>query len=897
MKLNVEYILPLSDSRATLETAGGKGASLARLSRAGLPVPDGFHITTLAYQHFITANHLQSRIVTALGQVDVSVPATLEQASLAIRDLFSKSEIPVEIAQSIVEAYGSLPGIHPAVAVRSSATAEDLPEASFAGQQETYLNICGAQAVLEATKRCWASLWTARAIAYRARQGILPEGIALAVVVQLLVPAESAGVLFTANPVTGRRDQAVISASWGLGEAIVGGLVTPDLLNVDKATGRVLERKISEKQVMTVRQDGGTREQAVPINKQRQPVLDDGAAAELARLGVQVENIFGAPVDIEWALAGGKFAILQARPVTALPVEPPLRQEASLLEPEPMLATEWKLPKGCYAAMRNNIVELMADPLTPLFATLGLSVINTSMHRLMSESFGMPGIMPPEIIILVNHYAYNNGSLKPGKLVRVLLTSGKILKKMFTGAVERWTDSGQPRYIQTVERWQAKSWQGLAAAEILGGIRELFEAALDAYFALISGVIPAAWISEAQFTALYKLLIKRRNTRRNTRRNKRRNDPSAPIFLLGFDSVPIKAEKSLFDLAGWIRSMPALAVYLQQSSTQQLVAQFNNPQAPPKISPEDWQAWQARFQGHLRQYGHTIYNLDFSNPVPADDPAPLLDTLKLYLSGQGVNPYLRQQASVERREQAIQSIDQRLKGLRRKWFRKYLARAQRYAPLREDGLAEIGLAYPLLRQMLRELGRRFAQGGLIAGADDIFWLTEDEVQKAATRLDTGQTLGSLAGFIPPRKAAWNAARQATPPLMLPQMKVFGIDLMQLKSRRQRVRAGKTIKGVACSPGSVTAQANVIRGPEDFSQMKPGDILVAAITTPAWTPLFVMASGIVTDVGGPLSHGSIVAREYGIPAVLGTGVATRRIQSGQVICVDGTAGLVTLSSDG
>ncbi len=874
-----EYILPLSDSRATLETVGGKGASLSRLSRLGLPVPDGFYITTQAYLNFVASHQLQPRIVTALEQVEASVPATLEGASQAIRNLFSASEIPVEIAQAVVEAYGKLPGTHPAVAVRSSATAEDLPGASFAGQQETYLNVRGAEAVLEAVKNCWSSLWTARAIAYRTRQGIPGKGMALAVVVQLLVPADSAGILFTANPVSGRRGEAVISASWGLGEAIVGGLVTPDSLTVEKATGRVLERRTSEKQVMTVRQDGGTLEQPVPVNLRRLPVLDDAAAAELTRLGVRIEKLYEAPMDIEWARADGKFAILQARPITALPVEAPL------YEPEPALAVEWKLPKGCYAVMRNNIVELMADPLKPLFATLGLSVINTSMHRLMSESFGMPGIMPPEIIILVNHYAYNNGSLMPGKLVRVLLTSGKILKKMFTGAVERWTEKGRPLYIQTVEGWQAKSWQGLAAADILGDVRELFEAALDAYFALISGLIPAAWISEAQFTALYKLLIKRRD------------DPLAPAYLLGFDSIPIMAEKSLYDLAGWARTIPAIAAYLQQTSTQRLVIQFNHPQAPPEIAPEDWQTWQALFRDHLRQYGHTLYNLDFSNPVPADDPAPLLDTLKLYLSGQGANPYLRQQASIERREQAIQLMEQRLKGLRRKWFLKSLARAQRYAPLREDGLAEIGLAYPLLRQMLHELGRRFVQNGLIASADDIFWLTQEEMELAAAGLDAGHAPGSLAGAIPPRKADWNTARQITPPLMLPQMKIFGVDLAQLKSRRKRVRAGKTIKGVACSPGSVTAQANVIRGPEEFSQMRPGDILVAAITTPAWTPLFVMASGIVTDVGGPLSHGSIVAREYGIPAVLGTGVATRQIQSGQTITVDGSAGLVILSKEG
>jgi pyruvate,water dikinase len=298
-------------------------------------------------------------------------------------------------------------------------------------------------------------------------------------------------------------------------------------------------------------------------------------------------------------------------------------------------------------------------------------------------------------------------------------------------------------------------------------------------------------------------------------------------------------------------------------------------------------------QEHLHRYGHTIYNLDFANPVPADNPAPLLETLKLYLNGQGTNPYVRQQASIERREQAARLLTRRLKGWRLNGFNTYLARAQRYAPLREDGLADIGLAYPLMRKMLIEIGHRLVRGGLMAGAEDIFWLTQEEVQQGAAALDAGQALDNLSAAILLRKSSWKLARQITPPVMLPQMKLFGRDLRQLKNRRPRGRSGKTIRGVACSPGSVTAPANVIRGLEDFSHMRPGDILVAAITTPAWTPLFAMASGIVTDVGGPLSHGSIVAREYGIPAVLGTGIATRSIRSGQTIRVDGSTGEVEL----
>jgi phosphohistidine swiveling domain-containing protein len=208
----------------------------------------------------------------------------------------------------------------------------------------------------------------------------------------------------------------------------------------------------------------------------------------------------------------------------------------------------------------------------------------------------------------------------------------------------------------------------------------------------------------------------------------------------------------------------------------------------------------------------------------------------------------------------------RLKGWRLRLFNRRLSSAQRFAPLREDGLAEIGLAYPLIRQMLHEVGSRFKVEGVIPAAGDIYWLTMDEVVRVATLLDCGQTPESLVAKIPLRKAEHKSALRANPPAALPQMKVFGFDLMSLKARRGRGGKGSVIKGVAASPGRVTGRARMLLGPQDFSQMRPGEVLVAAITTPAWTPLFAMASAIVTDVGGPLSHGSIVAREYGIPAV-------------------------------
>jgi len=814
--------------------AGGKGGSLARLSRAGYPVPDGFVILPTAFSD------------------DELAPEAWAQVQVHLTRLRGTEDV--------------------AFAVRSSAMSEDSAQASFAGEFETVLNVRTDEEIRQAIHTVYLSRQNERVRAYSQAKG-LSAAHEIAVIVQQLVPAESSGVLFTANPVTGQRERAMISASWGLGEAIVGGLVTPDTLIVEKATGRTLTRETADKQVMTVLLGSGTEEQPVPETLRRAPVLSDAQAAELVRLGAQIEADYGMPMDIEWTLAAGTFAIVQARPITALP------------EPEPPAPTEWKLAKGQYIAMRNNIVELMADPLTPLFGTLGRAAINASMGRLLSDAFGRPDLVLDELIISVNEYAYYNGSWTARQLVQILLGSVGIMKRMFTGAVERWTEDGRPRYVATVERWQAERWRTLSTSELLSAVRELSEAAIDAYGALVGGVIPAAWISEGLFTAIYKTLIKRRD------------DPAAPTYLMGFDSVPIRAEKSLYDLAEWARTRAGLATYLSDTPTPRLAAQLGDGQTPPGVDADDWREWQNRFQAHLQRYGHTIYNLDFANPVPADDPAPLLETCKMFISGQGANPHARQQAAADRRKQATHAMQDKLRGLRLRLFRKALAPAQRYAPLREDGLADVGLSYPLLRQMLREVGRRCAEGGMIETTDDVFWLNQAEVEQAAARLDRGEALSSLVRTIPQRRATWRAARRAAPPLMLPQLQLFGKALMELKSGGAKKLKGDALKGVAASPGSVTGPACVLHGPEEFSQMKIGDVLVAPLTTPAWTPLFARAAAVVTDVGGPLSHGSIVAREYGIPAVLGTGAATRRIRNGQMITVDGGAGVVTLLKTG
>jgi phosphohistidine swiveling domain-containing protein len=362
-------VLPLDDVSATLRRVGGKGASLARMVRASLPVPPGFLITTDAYRAFVETDGLQASIV----KLAKDGAQSSEDLSKQIRDLFQRAEIPEAVLDEIQRAYGGLRqvgGDISPLAVRSTATAEDLPGASFAGQHDSFLNVRGEQALIDAVKRCWSSLWTARALEYRARQGIEPSGVWMAVIVQQTVAAESSGVLFTANPLTGARDEIVLDASWGLGEAIVSGAVTPDHIVADKTTDAIKAIKIGDKAVMTALTDTGTVESPVEEGKRRAQVLSPGQVTELVILGRAIEALYGAPQDIEWCLAKATFYIVQARPITALPPAP-------VPWPSPIPGAKW---------MKDvQTAEWAKEPPSPLGATTTFATMSAA--RELARSF------------------------------------------------------------------------------------------------------------------------------------------------------------------------------------------------------------------------------------------------------------------------------------------------------------------------------------------------------------------------------------------------------------------------------------------------------------------------------------------------------------------------------
>jgi pyruvate,water dikinase len=862
------FILSLPDSQATLETVGGKGMSLAKMINAGLPVPDGFHITTEAYRQFVAVNNLQAKILTALKMVDISLPATLETASTTIDRFFTKVDIPEDLAAAITDSYLLLSAhrLRPiSVAVRSSATAEDLPDASFAGQQETYLNIRGKEALLEAVKKCWGSLWTARAIAYRIKNNIDQNTVALAVVVQEMVNAEAAGILFTANPINGRRDEMVINAAWGLGEAIVGGQVSPDTIVADKATGKVKKVEVAEKTVITVLTESGTREESLNDARRRSQVLKETQVTELVSIARRIEDFYGRPQDIEWCHADGNFYIVQSRPITALPEAP----------------IEWAPPdpKGTY--MRTGVVDLMPNPLSPLYITWAIPALKQQMKPLGTRLMLGDPVLQEDYYTSINSYAYMNAAFPPKAWWWILTGLLPAYPRLLRTLVPIWREKLHPEYQAAVAKYHDKSPSRMSTGELWQDAQEILNAAMYYACGLMFATMGASAGSEGLLTQAYNKFAKRDG------------DPDANALLMGWDNIPVRSEKSLYDLAMWIHEDEKLTEYILNIPSHDLVAKLDSPDsAPMPLFPE----FAARFKAHLEKFGHIVFQLDFAESLPLDHPEMLLETIKMYLRGQGTNPHERQRASKERRIQTTETMRNRLKGFKRWTFVKALNWGQSMAEVREDALAEIGLGYPTLRAMLRELGGRLVTAGAIERAEDIFWLEKEEVEVCVRNLEHGDELENLSVHVEGRKAFNKKAKQEIPPPMMPMKKrVMGIKSDVFIAQTEEAQVGNILKGVPTSAGKTTAPARVLRGPEDFDKMRPGDVLVAGTTTPAWTPLFAMASAVVTDIGGPLSHGSIVAREYGIPAVMGTGIATRRIQNGQVITVDGTKGEVILET--
>jgi rifampicin phosphotransferase len=865
-----DEVVPLGTlRREDLECGGGKGANLGELISMGLPVPPGFCVTTAAYRGAVAEAGLVEAIDDALRDVRAEDPGSAEVASARIATLFEDLPLPDELAEEVLAAYRTLGA--PPVAVRSSATTEDLPGASFAGQQATSLNVRGEDELLSAVRRCWASLWSARAIAYRERQGFRHDQAAVAVVIQRLVSAEVSGILFTANPTTGARDEIIINAALGLGEAVVGGLTTPDSFTLDRTTLAVRERQTGRQEVETVLAEHGTTERPLGPEKADGLTLDEAQLVRLTEMGLNIEHHFGASQDVEWAYADGRFWVLQARPITNLPPPPPED-------------VRWEPPFPGSAWWRRQVVENLPEPLSPLFDELylreGLELsIDAFMAFFRITYLRLEDVADRPFFTTVNGYAYSraNYKLRWGTVPMFLRAMVDEFRILFREAPVYWREQALPAYLARIEQWKTVDPANAPEERLLAGVREL--ALEDArYWFACALMIADAKITDALLGRFLTMAAPQRGLTSGT-------------FLRGFASSTVDAESELEGLAEQVRASDELRALVTATPAAGLTEALR--------STMTGQAWLTAFARYLDRYGHQIYNLDFVVPTQADDPLPVLLSLKAMAQRPGHDPRARQRAIVAERDMRVEETARSLDPLRRKLFRILLGWAQRFGPYREQVLFYMGAGWPTLRRLALELGRRLVESGSLLAAEDVFFLETPEIETAITARVAGQARPDLARLASERRELREARKRLHPPPVVPpghKLRFGPFDMSAWETQRHNEPTSTVLRGFAVSPGRVSAPASVIHSPEDFSRMEPGTILVCPTTTPAWTPLFSQARGLVTDVGGVLAHGSIVAREFGMPAVLGTGEASKRISHGQLITVDGDRGLVLLGLD-
>jgi pyruvate,water dikinase len=863
------YVRQLSAIRLQdVPQVGGKAASLGELISLGVAVPSGFCITVSAYESFVKSTGLDEILGGDPKLLDVDDDAQLDQHTGRIRSLFRAEAVPAVVAKELARAYETL-GTE-AVAVRSSATTEDLAEASFAGQHETYLNVRDAAALLEALVGCWASLWKPRAVRYRVHNGFSVDGAGMAVVVQKMISPRAAGVLYTADPISGERGRLVISSSYGLGEAVVSGQVTPDTFHVRKEGQEIVVRAISRKASKSVAAvGGGTKEQAVERGEADAPSISDEEVIEVAKLGVKVEDHYGSPLDIEWGIDSDGVHLLQARPLTALP-DPP---EEDLWE-NPVPGARWR---------RNwRVGEWLSDPVTPLFSTLLLPVLVAGREE---QGFNHLGWDLPKTFEMARPwYCIVNGffftrSDPPfrGEAPNTDLAARAAILTERKPAYLLWQEKHLSAWLKRLETFRKVDLAAAKWNEILSLIDEV---AMDAgEFWYLQAPIGYGF-EEMFFHGFYE------------ERFDEQQRPHYTAFFSGYDSLALKGQRMLYGLAQQARTRPHIRKLIQEESPADVLASLPTMDGGEQVLSGLREYW--------RDYGHQIFSFDWHFPTLGEQPELTISLLRSYLDPEVPDPAVMLARKRRDREQAMAYID----GATSEWtsedvdaFRGLLEWHQLCAGIREDIAFHQQKLWPIMRAAVAEFGKRLAGDGRLPSADLVSFLHKEELVDASGSPASTVPVHDLSSVALARQAEWEQRRALSPPDRIPPSTDpswgEGVGLRIRDYGAHDGEEGRYLTGHGASPGKVTARARVVDDPSDFGLFQRGEILVTISAGPGWTPLFSLASAVVTEVGGGASHSSMVAREYGIPAVMGTGVATREIETGQTITVDGTLGTVHL----
>jgi phosphohistidine swiveling domain-containing protein len=879
-------LVDLSDIDSSMINAvGGKALNLGAMSSGELPVPGGFCVTTDAYR-LVVQSRLDDLMDKLAGATDPGgVTAAAEEARRRVLAL----EPPEELRTAITDRYSALGQDEP-VAVRSSATAEDLAYASFAGQQDTYLNVVGPVTLLDAVRRCWASLWTDRAVSYRNANGIDHTSVTLAVVVQRMIDAAAAGVMFTANPITGSRDEIVIDASPGLGEAVVSGAVNPDHFVINSIDRRIVSRRLGDKRVMITSLPGGGTDHRELTDGSAKACLDDEQLLQLADLGQQVHRHYGAPQDTEWALdSGGRFWLTQARPITTL---------------YPLPGTH---RAGLRVLMCITLAQGLTRPITPM-GIAAIRLIGTSVATTIKMPPAQPLAGPPGMHAVGQRIYLDVTSLLRNRIGRraIIAIFGvmearasavlRILAEWPEFALIESRDHTVLRHIAGAllrNKVPLRAAMGLANPELAYRSIARTERRLRRSLTLPADATAAQRLDFIEQRLGQLFLIMPRTiayavggflmlaaSRRLLR------DVAEPgelqEVLRGLPhNITTEMDLKLWEVTEEIRNDEVSRTVFAELAVPDLLQRYRE-RALPAVAQRGLQAF-------LRRFGHrAIAEIDIGMPRWSDDPSHLLGVISNYLrlEESDLDPASQFRASHAKAEFMITSLTSRAaerSRLRAKLAGWTLRRVRQLAGLREAPKFLLIVALGEMRAHLKGIGRELTAKNVIDQADDVFFLDVADTRRALA----GEDLRTL---VAERREGYQheLKRRHIPRLLLSD----GTEPEAMAV--EAVGTDGALVGSPASTGTVTARARVVLDPVG-AHLEPGEILVAPSTDPGWTPLFLTAGGLVMEMGGSNSHGAVVAREYGIPAVVGVPEATHKIETGQLITVDGAAGLVTLAA--
>ncbi len=859
------YVVGLHEvDERQVAVVGGKGAHLGALSRIeGIRVPAGFCVTTDAFRRIMAEAPSIDDGLDQLSRLNPDDRAAIGTLSAEIRRTIEGIAVPGELAAAVTEALARL-GEQAAYAVRSSATAEDLPAASFAGQQDTYLNVVGVEAILPHVSRCWASLFTERAVTYRLRNGFDHRKIQMAVVVQQMVFPDAAGILFTADPVTGNRKVAAVDAGFGLGEALVSGLVNPDVFRV--RDGEVVARAVATKQrALQALPAGGTQDVAIDPARQEQPALTDAQVVRLVQLGRRIEAHFGRPQDIEWCLMDDGFQIVQSRPITTLfPI--PETGDAE---------------NHVYVSVGHQ--QMMTDPMKPLGSSMWQLTAMAPMHeaggrlfvdvsRRLASPASRAGLLEvmgrgdPLIRDALETVLDRDGFIRP---LPDEGSPGPLL-----GGASASIETDPAIVIELIERSQA------SIAALRRDIRTktgpaLFDFLLEAFQehkrvlsdplnlpAIMAGMEATWWLNDQ----LQEWLGEK--------------NAADTLTLSAPNNVTSEMGLALLDVADAIRPHPDVVAFLQGVEDEGFLDELPNLAGGTEARDA--------IEGYLDRYGmRCVGEIDITRPRWRERPTTLvpliLDNIKLFEPGaaerrfeQGRQKAQKQQQDLLERLRALPDGEQKADETKR-----MIDRVRTFIGYREYPKYGIVSRYFVYKQALLQEAERLVQANVLPDKEDIFYLTFQELH------DVVRTKQPDDQLIQQRKDAFRSYQALTPPRVL----TSDGEAIAGAYRREDVPAGALI-GLPVSAGTIEGRARVIL---DIAQadLEAGDILVTAYTDPSWSPLFVAITGLVTEVGGLMTHGAVIAREYGLPAVVGVEHATRLIPDGQRIRVHGTDGYVEI----